>query len=310
MCNRHLHSLAVWRGGFGVCPGLAPKGQNKPVFGFCELPVTNVWGIRMQHGFSLVELSIVLVILGLLTGSVLTGQSLIRAAELRAVTSEYQRYITAVNAFRSRYAALPGDMPDASRFWGSADGGDGMGSDCFYFKSTDQATCNGNGDGMVSYPVSHSMESFRFWQHLASAGLIEGSYTGAPGSNSGFGSNSRYAKVGENIPSSRLTNAAWHTEFGGTHDGSTWGWAGTYGHIFIFGTPESNDITEVAALKPEEAWNIDVKLDDGKPAFGSVRTSRLDEDCHSTTSQASAANAAYSVSSNAISCFLIFTRAY
>lgn len=58
--------------------------------------------------FSLVELSIVLVILGLLTGGILAGQSLIRAAELRAVSTEYSRYITATQSFRDKYFAVPG----------------------------------------------------------------------------------------------------------------------------------------------------------------------------------------------------------
>lgn len=69
--------------------------------------------LRMRHmsslsrkrGFSLVELSIVLVILGLLTGGILAGQSLIRAAELRAVSTEYSRYATAVQSFRDKYFA-------------------------------------------------------------------------------------------------------------------------------------------------------------------------------------------------------------
>jgi len=52
-----------------------------------------------RHGFSLVELSIVLVILGLLTGGILGGQSLIRAAELRSIASDLFRYGTAVNSF-------------------------------------------------------------------------------------------------------------------------------------------------------------------------------------------------------------------
>ena len=62
-----------------------------------------------QPGFSLVELSIVLVILGLLTGGILAGQSLIRAAELRSISTDYSRYIAAVQAFRDKYFALPGD---------------------------------------------------------------------------------------------------------------------------------------------------------------------------------------------------------
>ena len=66
--------------------------------------------------FSLVELSIVLVILGLLVGGVLSGQSLIRAAELRSVTTEYSRYTTAISSFRDKYFALPGDMSNATSF--------------------------------------------------------------------------------------------------------------------------------------------------------------------------------------------------
>ncbi len=58
-------------------------------------------------GFSLVELAIVLVILGLLAGGVLSGQSLIRAAELRSVIAEYQRYYTAVKIFNDE-----GAVPD------------------------------------------------------------------------------------------------------------------------------------------------------------------------------------------------------
>ena len=72
----------------------------------------------MRAAFSLVELSIVLVILGLLTGGILTGQNLIRAAELRSVVTEFQTYQTAVMTFRDKYFALPGDMTNATDFWG------------------------------------------------------------------------------------------------------------------------------------------------------------------------------------------------
>jgi prepilin-type N-terminal cleavage/methylation domain-containing protein len=61
----------------------------------------------MKAAFSLVELSIVLVILGLLTGGILTGQNLIRAAELRAVVTEFNRYQTAVRTFEDKYSPFP-----------------------------------------------------------------------------------------------------------------------------------------------------------------------------------------------------------
>src|SRR3982751_930235 len=63
-----------------------------------------------EKGFTLIELSIVLVIIGLIVGGVLVGQDLIRAAEVRATISQIEKYNTAVNTFRGKYNALPGDL--------------------------------------------------------------------------------------------------------------------------------------------------------------------------------------------------------
>jgi prepilin-type N-terminal cleavage/methylation domain-containing protein len=129
----------------------------------------------MRNGFSLIELSIVLVILGLLTGGVLTGQNLIRAAELRSITTEFQNYQASVMTFRNKYMALPGDMVNATSFWASA-GGTGADAICFAVESTGAETCNGNGDGSIG-ELGAPSERYRFWQHLANAGLVQGSYT-------------------------------------------------------------------------------------------------------------------------------------
>ena len=67
-----------------------------------------------QAGFTLIELSIVLVIIGLIVGGVLTGQDLIRAAEIRATIGQYEKYNTAVNTFRTKYNGIPGDLLAAS----------------------------------------------------------------------------------------------------------------------------------------------------------------------------------------------------
>src|ERR1035441_8304528 len=64
-----------------------------------------------SSGFTLIEMAIVLVIIGLIVGGVLVGQDLIKAAEVRAQISQIEKYNTAVNTFRGKYDALPGDIP-------------------------------------------------------------------------------------------------------------------------------------------------------------------------------------------------------
>lgn len=255
--------------------------------------------------FSLVELSIVLVILGLLTGGILAGQSLIRASELRAVSTEYARYITATMTFRDKYFALPGDFNKAVSFWGAADGANGESATCFTTVSTTSATCNGDGSGTIEPITTRSMESFRYWQHLANAGLIEGSYTGSM-SGGTFSGSTRYAKSGINIPASKLGNAAWYMQKIDPATSSGWVWSGAYGNSLFLGAVEADDIPELSALNPAEAWNIDTKLDDGKPAFGMIRTPRISSGCNSTTVDADAATAAYTLTQTGITCRLLF----
>jgi len=63
--------------------------------------------VSPRHAFSLVELAIVLVILGLLVGGVLSGSSLIRASELRSISTQYTNYYTAVRSFRDKFLPCP-----------------------------------------------------------------------------------------------------------------------------------------------------------------------------------------------------------
>lgn len=223
----------------------------------------------MIRGFSLVELSIVLVILGLLTGGILAGQSLIRAAEMRGVTSEINRYINATYTFRDKYGALPGDMPNATRFWGTHAGSattTGYDATCAgqTTAGTGTVTCNGTGDGNVGVTGSQEYERFRYWQHLANAGLIEGSYSGVRGS-AGVDD----PDIGVNVPASRLSSVGYymlnmptaHADF----------FPGTQGNLMTVGTETAVWTLGAGAIKPEEMWGIDTKMDDGKPAYGRIR---------------------------------------
>lgn len=247
--------------------------------------------------FSLVELSIVLVILGLLTGGILGGQSLIRAAELRAVTTEYNRWVTATRTFQDKYFALPGDMTNAQSFWGVAHATPSV---CEVTPSTTTATCNGDGNGQVSYyAVGNSAnESFRFWQHLANAGLIEGTYDGVT-----HGSNV-YSATSANVPKSRLGNGHWHISHWGPVTGDAYLFDGQYGNAMVVGGLLANDWPNMSLFKPEELWNIDTKLDDGRPAQGKVLSGGLFANC-TTAANSADLNADYRLNQPAVSCFLM-----
>lgn len=257
--------------------------------------------MSQRSGFSLVELSIVLVILGLLTGGILGGQSLIRASELRAVTTEYQRYLTAMGSFRDKYFAIPGDFAKASDFgWGSY---------------------NGDGDGVIeNSAATGTNEIATYWAHLASAGLLEGSYT--PPTNGGIA-----LTPGTNNPRSKISGAGWNIAglgsmsiagvstpgTGATAPATSTFFSGNYGNALLFGGGTSA-LLPTGVLKPEEAWNLDVKMDDSKPDQGLILTLESQGAASGTTrctDQASADTALAAsnfvlANSSATACSLVF----
>ena len=211
----------------------------------------------MKKAFSLVELSIVLVILGLLTGGILAGQSLIHAAELRAVSTEYQRYLVATRSFRDKYFAIPGDFNNAQAFWGQS-------TVCGGAAAT--GACNGNNDGQVTFAgtAGATAEGFQFWRQLALAGLIEGNYTGSAAAGSGY-----LHVANSNAPGSRFPSGVWCVFYTGVYAGDGTMYTLDFGNEFILGAV-STSVPGDPLLKPEDLWNIDTKLDDGKPGSGNV----------------------------------------
>ena len=251
-----------------------------------------------MRGFSLVELSIVLVILGLLTGGILTGQSLIRASELRSVTTDFQKYESAIYTFRDKYFGLPGDLRNATSFWGALDTNDGIGTDCTDATTTSALTCNGDGNGVI-YGLSTLNESFHAWVHLANAGLVEGSYSGKRTADP------NEATPGINIPKSKVGQAGYLLLMADLV-GPTNGWY-TYVRTTIlqFGTRVATFDNGGAALKPEEAWNIDTKLDDGKPGTGKVMA-RYGNNCTSPGDGTLQSTATYALTVSTIGCAMTY----
>ena len=67
------------------------------------LPPPSNKGVKKRSGFTLIELAIVLVVIGLITGGILVGQDLIQAGQLRSVISQVEKYETAANSFKLKY---------------------------------------------------------------------------------------------------------------------------------------------------------------------------------------------------------------
>lgn len=263
----------------------------------------------MRNGFSLVELSIVLVILGLLVGGILAGQSLIHAAELRSVSNNASKYMTAAHAFRDKYLGLPGDLPNATSFWGAinADPTTCVATNTY----TGNATCNGDGNGMVD--GTYEWSKF-FWSQLSLAGMIEGKYT-----ISGYA----VAFPGLNTPGQNVgTNAAWGA--GNVNYGTSNSWenfAGDYGNFLSLGGSNGNWNTGLI-LTPEDTWNIDKKIDDGAPGRGQLTPNYGNGNnatgvctdafstCGGSSNNSRCYNANYVLTETARACRLYFRKAF
>ncbi|PZP85192.1 MAG: hypothetical protein DI582_06735 [Azospirillum brasilense] len=256
-----------------------------------------------RHAFSLVELSIVLVILGLLTGGILGGQALIRAAELRSVSTDVAKYRTAMATFRDKYLQNPGDITNATQFWGAADGGDGIGSDCRGAETLDQRTCNGNGDGLIG--AHPDLEYARLWQHLSNAGIIEGRYIGTGAS---YVTSCTVSSPGCLYPGSKLGgNSLWMISRVEPTYGYTYSYYDNKNALLLTSSVTSPILG--GTLKPEDAYNIDMKMDDGKPGTGTImnsRTGQCDTSPINSTSDAARQSANYALTNQSLTCVMHF----
>ncbi len=231
---------------------------------------------ELQHGFTLIELSIVLVIIGLIVGGVLVGQELIHSAELQTIITDENKYITAVNTFRLKYDGLPGDITNATGFWGTDPAGcPNLGP---WTTASQRATCNGDGDGLIeSWGVggntSPAFENYRAWQQLSDAGLIQGSYSGTPGPAGAID-----AEPGVNVPAARMSITGeyeWMV-FNASSSKPTSAWLNVQyqtQYLLLSNNCWQGTICHETAgymLGGQDGYRIDKKVDDGLPGTGSV----------------------------------------
>lgn len=203
----------------------------------------------MKNGFTLVELSIVLVIIGLLIGGILVGQSMIESAKINSVVRQVQQLNILVGQFKSTYRYYPGDLPDAYSYFGANCGPNSVkGGISFQVPG-----CNGDGDGIVK--SSHPNESDNFWWHMSLSGIGDFNYT-SPFLDQEF-------IADQNIPSSEFDTILRANN--GASDG------------FVLGMHKlltSTTITDTSTIPPAIAYSIDNKLDDGNSITGKVKERR------------------------------------
>ncbi len=203
-----------------------------------------------QGGFTLIEIAIVIIIIGLILGGVLKGQELIRTARTHSVADQGSAVRAAIMGFADRYRALPGDYDNASANIPGVESGQ-----------------DGDGNGRVGYNDSKTpgkpdeanrlLEPSLAWLHLAKAGFISGAFDGKPlrpGDLSGWGCPPESCMM-------NAFNAPMFFIYANEQTGVTW----------ASDTARSNQLWVGKNIPVELIAELDRKMDDGNPSTGHFR---------------------------------------
>ena len=198
-----------------------------------------------EKGFTLVELAVVMIIIGLLIGGILKGQELINNAQVSATVAQAKAVQASLNTFQDTYSAMPGDitnpderLPNCAGWCASA--GDG----------------NGRIDAIaLDAAMANDDENTNAWLHMAVTDLL-GGYSGE-----------EEVAWGQAAPASEL-GGGFHVAFtNGGNEGSSEGTLRGGHWVNLRGSP---DYTTAEAMTASQAARIDRKMDDGAPGTGSV----------------------------------------
>ncbi len=248
----------------GIEPSPSPRNQSRL---HAPPPAKIRRKIALTAGFTLIEMSIVLVIIGLIVGGVLVGQSLINAAAVRAQISQIEKYNTAVNTFRGKYNALPGDMNAAT-------------ASQFGFVARTGTEGRGDGNGIIegfnaftltAYGWNADGEPLLFWEDLSSNQFIDGTFNTA--TDIPPVGNILAAQVPFFLPAAKINSGAYVYVFSVCHlSACSIGNPGVnYFGLTAVGGLNSAYLSTGPVLSVAQAYKIDTKVDDGMPEAGNVQ---------------------------------------
>jgi prepilin-type N-terminal cleavage/methylation domain-containing protein len=253
----------------------------------------------MRKGFSLIELSLVVVIIGLILAGIASGSALLKQTEIKTVIAEIQQYRTAFQEFSKRYKQYPGDMINTSDYWDS--------SDCFI-----SGDCDGNGNGIVDIVWnSNTDEAGRAWIHLTLADLVDHKTNPLPATYNGS------LEIGVLAPASQIDSAGYFIAGSDDIGGDTAPvnfvspWSTEFTNAVFLGRKGTSGTSSglvYGALSGKSAFSIDEKIDDatynatGNPIghdTGKIRTTNSIDGGSNCI-----ASGAYVISSTSESCIL------
>ncbi|MBN8531832.1 MAG: prepilin-type N-terminal cleavage/methylation domain-containing protein [Alphaproteobacteria bacterium] len=234
----------------------------------------------MSRGFSLLELSISIVVIALIFGGILVGREMIQNSIVIKNAQQMIEIKRAANEFMTIYNAVPGDFSAATRVWGS---------------TWPDGVTDGDGDGLLGFPNSAGvLEHHEFWRQLAKANLIRGNYCGHLCHSNG--------NALPWHPPTAITNGAYNAVRGG-----------------YYGIPDTNQLRVArllsaapwwdGAFTPRDAKMADVKFDDGIPSSGFITgvaaQSQPWSNCTTTNPTAGPSVGEYAINVQEVSCMVV-----
>lgn len=229
-----------------------------------------------NKGFTLIELAVLIVIIGVIITAIASGRDLVKQSQLRSVMTDFQQHKAAYKLFVQTYGKAPGDFEKGSLYWPNGPFSCASGS----------GVCNGNGDGMISYSLVGGLsglgglnENAIALRQLKMAQMIDFSSTVLTDSTFNGSTSGTRLIAGVNAPRSKISGAGYF--FSGYEmvdrtyvlqncGDTTSPWTGEFVNSVYIGRAsdqvngDERGGLSYGAVSPADAFTIDSKMDDGK----------------------------------------------